>query len=465
MYFRLIFILGIAICNIAHSQIWESVDKGVTFHNSAATNVTAMCVYNNQLYVAGLFDSAGSLPTRFHARWDGSTWDSVGLGFKYGVYGRIESYLVLNNELYVGGNFRGLFSGLPFPYDLIPHTQNLAKWNGTSWSSVTTDEIGSTVDLVNSIAFFDNQLYIAGTFNSIGTQQMNAIGSWNGNSWLNVGGGVSGAFQSINKLINYSGELIAIGDFLSAGGKQTNFIAAWNGNDWDSVGGGFDYIASEVEVDTNLNQLNVGGLFYYAGDTITKVNGSANWNGSYWSPLDTNLCADFRALCSYRNKLYAGGNFKYINCNNGATFHLAYFDGNYWIPVFGPNNEIDAMCVFHDTLFIGGYFDTINVTPFNHVAKYFIPSTEVKENIINNFNCSFIDKTKLMVELNSNKNIFSNLFSVYDCIGRLKYRIYLQPQLPNNKFVIDIFDLKPGLYIIQMVINDSIFVTKKIIKN
>ncbi|CAN5431994.1 hypothetical protein BH11BAC1_BH11BAC1_02790 [soil metagenome] len=444
------------------AQIWDDVGGGVRFHNPMSTNVTALGVYNNELYVGGTFDTAGTLPALFHARWDGYSWDSVGLGFPKGLNGHIETYCVIGNELYVGGNFRGLYSGLPFPFNVIPHTQNLAKWDGVNWSAVSTSDVGGTVDYVNGISYYDGQLYIGGTFNNIGALATNAIASWDGIGWGNVNGGVAGSFQDIEKLLLFNGQLVAIGNFYAAGGLQTNFIAEWNGIDWDSVGGGFDYYAACMEVDSSNHLLFVGGAFYYAGDTNTIVKGSAKWNNNNWSALDTNLCGDFMSMCMYRDKLFAGGNFDYVNCSAGQTCHLAYFDGVHWNPVSGPNQDVLAMTVFNDTLVIGGYFDSVGVAPFNHLAKYFIPVTNVyNQNMKGDFDC-YSKQDQLIVHIKNLNGISDGLLQVYDLTGKCIREFPIEFYSNDITLKFNLGGVSVGTYISKLFIGSETVSTKKL---
>lgn len=435
------------------AQVWGDLNGGVTFRNPAGAHVSAMEVFNNELYVAGTFDTAGTIAALFQARWNGITWDSVGLGFVPGSESYIDDYKTINNILYAGGNFRGLYSGQPFPNQLIPHTSNFAKWNGTIWSAVSSDDVGGSIDHVFAINSYNNELYIGGTFNQVGGVQANAIAKWDGVSWSNVGGGVTGGFQEIRCLGNYSNGLIAAGDFIQAGGVQTNFIADWNGSSWDSVGGGFDYFVTTMEIDTALNQLYVAGNFYYAGDTNTIVKGVAKWNGISWQALDTNLCGTIMTMKFYHNKLFAGGYFTYGNCWQSTPFFLACYNGINWTPVAGPNREVRSLCVFHDSLYVGGYFDTIGVSPMNHIARYYEPSTTVTNNqfIYNPFKVyPNPGKREIVVEFETDSKYQISRMSIYDIQGKLEKEFDIKEYVAiKNKIFINIESLKSGNYILE----------------
>src|SRR6185295_398628 len=81
------------------------------------------------LYAGGGFASAGSVPARNVARWDGSAWTTVG-GWTSG--GSAVTSLVAFDDggglaLYAGGNFSAA-GGVT--------ASNIARWDGANWSAV-----------------------------------------------------------------------------------------------------------------------------------------------------------------------------------------------------------------------------------------------------------------------------------------------------------------------------------------
>jgi len=111
------------------------------------------------LYAGGNFSSAGGMPnTQRLARWDGSAWSSVG----FGSSGTIAELLVFDDgangeQLYLGGTFLSA-GGVP--------ARNLARWDGTSWSEVG----GGLNDDVNHLTLLEDAahggpaLVVAGRF-------------------------------------------------------------------------------------------------------------------------------------------------------------------------------------------------------------------------------------------------------------------------------------------------------------
>jgi len=78
-----------------------------------------MMVYNDKLYVVGIFDCVGNgLPARNIAVWDGEHWCSFGNSFINNKLGCISVY---KDEIYIGGGFTEI-DGQPVKY--------FARWIG-----------------------------------------------------------------------------------------------------------------------------------------------------------------------------------------------------------------------------------------------------------------------------------------------------------------------------------------------
>jgi hypothetical protein len=156
---------------------WSPVGAGIANGTTASGccmsgDVNALCVYNGLLYVGGDFSKAGNVNTNCIAKWDGTTWSSVGGGIP--TY--VTSLVVYNNELYAGGNFTTA-GGVT--------AHNIARWNGTSWAAV-----GPSTILNNpawAMEVIANELYVAGSFSGVNTSGTSKfIAKWNGSTWNDV---------------------------------------------------------------------------------------------------------------------------------------------------------------------------------------------------------------------------------------------------------------------------------------
>ncbi|HEX9047669.1 MAG TPA: hypothetical protein VF988_11625, partial [Verrucomicrobiae bacterium] len=107
--------------------------------NGVQRVANAMAVIGTDVYLGGQFTTAGTTVVNNIARWDGSSWSGLGSGVEGAVY----TMVVSGGDLYVGGDFT-MAGGAP--------ASNIAKWNGSSWSALGSGVSGGSSDYVLSLA-------------------------------------------------------------------------------------------------------------------------------------------------------------------------------------------------------------------------------------------------------------------------------------------------------------------------
>ena len=275
--------------------IWQPVGS-VSFQGG---HVNALAVFDYgtgpKLYAGGDFWQIGGVAANHIACWDGNTWAPLtGGGIGTGPFdGWVQSLLVFDDgtgpALYVGGSF-SVAGGVP--------AQNIARWDGISWSSLGSGIGPVSLSAVECMAGFDEggwppKLYVGGTFQSAGGVTANGIARWDGLGWTDVGGGVSrlGAPPRVSALAVFDGgsgeRIYAGGQFDQAGTVASANLASWNGSSWSSTGSGLTgNLPASVKALTvfdagNGPRLVVGGGFTLAGGL--PANSLAAWDGSSWS--------------------------------------------------------------------------------------------------------------------------------------------------------------------------------------
>ena len=97
-------------------QAWHAVNGGIN------GSVNALSVFGGALYAGGQVVAAGSIPVNMTAQWNGATWLRLGTGIAQGAPDTLGVY---NQTLYIGGLFSGAGD--------LTSVRNLAAWTGTVW--------------------------------------------------------------------------------------------------------------------------------------------------------------------------------------------------------------------------------------------------------------------------------------------------------------------------------------------
>jgi len=157
----------------------------------------------------------GSVCNRI-ARWNGSSWQPLGIGVDAGV--RAIAALP-NGDLVAGGSFT-LAGGQP--------AAAVARWNGSSWSPMGAGLPGQ----VTALQLASNGELWAG----INVQDIASIHRFDGVAWQQVGTDFSaGLIQDLAELPN--GDWVAGGLIGTAGGQPAVGLARWTGAVWQPTGG------------------------------------------------------------------------------------------------------------------------------------------------------------------------------------------------------------------------------------
>jgi hypothetical protein len=323
--------------------------------------VSALAVSGTTLYVGGGFTSAGGLPANGIAQWNGTSWSALGSGISVGQFGFVAALAVSGTNLYAAGAF-GTAGGVS--------VNNIAQWNGSSWSALGSGiGIGSEARYpIYALAVSGTTLYAGGAFDSAGGVAANNIAQWDGSSWSALGSGTDG---QVSALAVSGNTLYAGGNwFTTAGGVPAISIAQWDGSTWSALGSGlannasaFPYVHALV---VSGNTLYVGGFFTSAGGV--PANSIAQWDGSTWSALGSGMNNWVYALAVSGNTLYAGGPF--TTAGGVSANYIAQWDGSAWSALgSGMNGAVGALAVLGGNLFAGGSFTTAGTNVSAYLAE------------------------------------------------------------------------------------------------
>ncbi|MEW6251770.1 MAG: hypothetical protein AB1716_14085 [Planctomycetota bacterium] len=282
---------GIAAWN---GRTWRPLGTGLN-----ATEGEAVAVYDDgtgpALYVGGSFLSAGGVSARRIARWDGTAWSGVGGGI-----GGSSIYTATVYDLLVFDDGRGpaLFAAGIFNTAGGAPANNVARWDGRTWSSLGAGLTGSGLVYAYPMCAFDDghgpALHVGGLFTHAGGMPASSIARWDGSAWSEVGGGVSGGhYPAVYALATFDdglGQALYVGGFFeNAGSVPARFLAGWNGATWSALGTGPD---GPVETLRGVEELDgpalyVGGRFEAAGGVASP--GVAKWKDGQWRDVGGGL--------------------------------------------------------------------------------------------------------------------------------------------------------------------------------
>ncbi|MFI4882752.1 MAG: GC-type dockerin domain-anchored protein, partial [Phycisphaerales bacterium JB064] len=256
------------------------------------------------LYVGGLFEEMGGQAINNLARWDGASWSTVGGGVGEAASGRVFALATHDDgtgpSLYAGGSFRSAGGS---------DVNDLAKWDGTAWSAVGEDEGRFSVRALASVDLGSGPRLVAGgRQGQRGDVLLSGLGLWDGTDWsvpeAGVAMGIFGGVFAMTVFDDGSGpQLIAGGSFERAGSTAANQVARWDGQRWHPMG-----TALREGLGTAVYALAVfddgqGPALYAGGGPITGTSGPgshiARWDGSAWVPLGEGLNGTVRAMTVY----------------------------------------------------------------------------------------------------------------------------------------------------------------------
>lgn len=336
---------------------WSALGDGA---NNAVTALTVDA--DGALYAGGTFTAAaGVADTRYIARWNGTTWSSMSGGVTTG-----SSVLALGVDSTGGVIAGGAFTKVGGTVD----ANNIARWTTGGWTTLGAGATNGANNTVNAIAV-DAGVIAGGRFTNAGGVPASSVAHWNGTTWSAFENGLGSEVYALSA-----------GSPLYAGGSFTNGIASWNGTSWAAVGGSSsDFVFALSRM--NSGDLFAGGSFSSIGGT--NVDGVGRWSGDSWRPLGTGLggTATARALLgdSNNNLVYAGGDFS--SAGGTTATRIAVWDVglNVWVPLQGVLSEgLDvnslgvASLAFADTarssIYVGGVFSQAGGIDASNIARW-----------------------------------------------------------------------------------------------
>jgi hypothetical protein len=255
-------------------------------------------------------DGAPGTPAQNVARWDGSSWSAVGLGLD----GPVRELRYRDGSIHAFGDF----------------PTHAARLGGGGWETLgagTPRPVAATTETSDGLVAVTDLLQ-----------------TWDGTGWDAWGLGLNGPVYDI-AVDPADQSVYVVGAFSGPpGARASDNIAQWDENGWQPVGGGIT--AGEFTLSAVAAR---GGLVYVGGDpfrprqpdgTDFRAEGIARWDGSQWSTLADGVGGGgvSHIAVAENGDVYASGDFDGalpLEGTNIAEEGLVRWDGSQWRPTGG----------------------------------------------------------------------------------------------------------------------------------
>ena len=323
----------------------------------------------NELFVGGHFPNLASQLGENYSliKWDGETWQKVG---EPGIVNKeIQAIAFDGNDIYIGGGFSELHGNNSMA--------RIAKWDGSSWKSVG----GGLNRLVKAIHVHETGIYVGGDFtNAGGDEDADYIIRWDGEKWNALGSGenqLKGNVLDIKSKgmdIYVGGRNVDFVDILT--GNQVEGIGRWDGNFWHGLTENCEIPIVKVEA-----ILVHGDDLYLGGDMMEECNNFAKripiirYDGEHLYKVGNDISVPappvVNAIEFFNGQLYIGGNFQNAGGNQSAD-NIARLEGDNWTNLCdGLAAPVNSMVKMGGDLFVGGGFmDVGGINEADRVVRW-----------------------------------------------------------------------------------------------
>lgn len=384
--------------------------------------VAAFAEFGGELVAGGGFELAAGVPMARVARWDGVRWRPLGTGIEGGTFPSVNALAVHDD-----GGGQALFAGGSFEQAGGVAAKNVARWDGSSWSALSSAS-GPDIEVsVHAMEVFDSgsgpELVVAGD-PVAGAASTARVARWDGTNWIGMGDDPGAGVRALARYDDGGGEkLYAGGYFTMVGGLVTGSIARWDGVQWETVGGSaapnglvealavydegagprlfavgrFPKSGSPFHTvmrwdlthwtgvdpssaftppfvyDAEVHDVGAGPTLFVGGATTMS-----SWDGSVWTPDIPGRPKGIVTFYSRGTDLVVGGGFTAAKVKPAPSAGAATWDGVSWKPLGsgfrGPDEQVNGLEFFDEgagpVLFAGGVFLEAGGSPFSRIARW-----------------------------------------------------------------------------------------------
>jgi len=308
---------------------------GSNWSNSAVTKIGASdelhavaAVASNDVWAVGYTISTSTAALIEH--WNGTQWSQVTSPTPSNSTGnRLYSVAVVSsNNVWAVGYFTDATTG--------KHKTLIEQWNGTQWNIVASSNPGTNDNELYGVSVAaSNDIWAVGRYYTGSTTTQTLIEHWNGTSWSTTTSPNPGTSNNdlYGVAVASSTNVWAVGSYKNTSGSSQTLTQKWNGTSWSTI-------SSPNPTATNSNYLNgvspistsyVWAVGYY--DKSPFQTATMKWNGTSWTIVSSpnqGANANFLFAVSVRpgTSVATGGEIwavgKYFDGTNDKTLVLEY---------------------------------------------------------------------------------------------------------------------------------------------
>jgi hypothetical protein len=325
-------ILGHTVCGVTYKGLvaynghqFHDLDFGLNKYDpnpSTSGDKTMDCIpFNEKTLFGGMFASVGSdtLYSEAMALWNGNVWDTFPKFTFTNNPGRhnsaplINGFLRDNGRIWIYGAFKDL-GGVP--------GYNIYTFDGNAFSSINIPISNFNYNYpINNMIKYKTHIYALGGFTNPPSYSISRLARYDGTSWTSVGNGIVGSIDNGFDMIVYKDTLYIAGSFSKASGNAGNYIMKWDGSQLHDAGfGGFNGWWAITKMLVYRNRLYTFGYFDQAAGQ--KAFGVAYYENGQWTVPQDSIAGNIYSAAIFNDAIYIAGNFLSIYGDPGMK-HFA----------------------------------------------------------------------------------------------------------------------------------------------
>ena len=226
------------------------------------------------------------------------------------------------------------------------------------------------IGVVYSIAVSGNDVFVGGTFTTVGGVDASRIARYNmtTDTWHTLGDGLN---HTVRSLLISGSDLYVGGEFATAGGLSAIGIARYDitTDTWHAMGSGVG--GSVLALAAFGNDLFLGGTFTTAGGQSAIGIARYDMTTGFWYALGEGVSSVVNSLGISGNDLYVGGTFSHAG--GQLVYNIARYDmtENTWHALgSGVGGQVLDLAASEDNVFVTGVFVTAGGVSAFILARY-----------------------------------------------------------------------------------------------